>query len=78
LQRRIADSLQTLSLPPGTVVFDERQPCADFPFVLDGAIRVAKLSSGGRELPLYRVQRARAASSPRVACSATPTTTRAA
>jgi CRP/FNR family transcriptional regulator len=55
LQARIAASLQTLSLTPGTVVFDERQPCAGFPFILDGAIRVAKVSSGGRELPLYRV-----------------------
>ena len=55
LQRRIADSLQTLSLAQGTVVFDERQPCSGFPFILDGAIRVAKVSSGGRELPLYRV-----------------------
>ena len=55
LQRRISDSLQMLSLPSGTVVFDERQPCGGFPFILDGAIRVAKLSSGGRELPLYPV-----------------------
>jgi CRP/FNR family transcriptional regulator len=55
LQRRIADSLQTLSLAQGTVVFDERQPCSGFPFILDGAIRVSKVSSGGRELPLYRV-----------------------
>jgi CRP/FNR family transcriptional regulator len=36
-------------------MFDERQPCLGFPFVLSGAIRVAKLSDGGRELPLYRV-----------------------
>jgi CRP/FNR family transcriptional regulator len=55
LQRRIGESLQTLLLPSGTVVFDERQPCSGFPFILDGAIRVAKLSASGRELPLYRV-----------------------
>jgi CRP/FNR family transcriptional regulator, anaerobic regulatory protein len=55
LQRRIRDTLQTLSVPSGTVVFDERQPCRGFPFVLDGAIRVAKISGSGRELPLYRV-----------------------
>jgi CRP/FNR family transcriptional regulator len=52
---RIRDSLQTLTIPAGTVVFDERQPCRGFPLVLGGAIRVAKLSAGGRELPLYRV-----------------------
>lgn len=55
LARQIDTSVQTLELPAGTVVFDERQPCRGFPFVLGGAIRVAKRSSGGRELPLYRV-----------------------
>ncbi len=55
LLQRIADTAQTLSLPAGTTVFDEHQPCRGFPFVLDGAIRVAKQSAGGRELPLYRV-----------------------
>ncbi|MDP1609987.1 MAG: Crp/Fnr family transcriptional regulator [Sulfuritalea sp.] len=53
--RRIHDSVQTMTVPSGTVVFDEHQPCRGFPFVLEGAIRVAKLSGGGRELPLYRV-----------------------
>ena len=55
LRQRIGDTAQTLSLPSGATVFDERQPCRGFPFVLDGAIRVAKQSAGGRELPLYRV-----------------------
>ena len=55
LLRRICDTLQILSIPSGTVVFDEHQACRGFPFVLGGAIRVAKLSAGGRELPLYRV-----------------------
>jgi len=55
LLRRICDTLQTLALPAGTMVFDERQPCLGFPFVLGGAIRVAKISASGRELPLYRV-----------------------
>ncbi|MDO8787523.1 MAG: Crp/Fnr family transcriptional regulator [Sulfuritalea sp.] len=55
LLRRICDALQTLDIPSGTAVFDEHQPCRGFPFVLAGAIRVAKISAGGRELPLYRV-----------------------
>ena len=55
LLRRICDTLQTLSVPSGTTVFDEHQPCRGFPFVLEGAIRVAKVSASGRELPLYRV-----------------------
>ncbi len=53
--QRVADSLQTVAVPAGAIVFDERQPCRGFPFVLVGAIRVAKISAGGRELPLYRV-----------------------
>lgn len=56
LLQRIVDALQTMSVPAGTVVFDEHQPCRGFPFVLAGAIRVAKFSASGRELPLYRVQ----------------------
>ena len=53
--QRVADSLQTVAVPAGAIVFDEHQPCRGFPFVLAGSIRVAKLSASGRELPLYRV-----------------------
>ena len=55
LLRRIVESMQTLTVPAATTVFDEHQPCQGFPFVLAGAIRVVKLSTNGRELPLYRV-----------------------
>ncbi|MBI5107489.1 MAG: Crp/Fnr family transcriptional regulator [Rhodocyclales bacterium] len=55
LQQRIVDGMQTMTVSPATTVFDEHQPCRGFPFVLEGAIRVVKLSSSGRELPLYRV-----------------------
>jgi CRP/FNR family transcriptional regulator len=55
LLQRIVDSMQTLTVPGATAVFDEHQPCRGFPFVLEGAIRVVKLSASGRELPLYRV-----------------------
>ncbi|MBT0961286.1 Crp/Fnr family transcriptional regulator [Denitromonas iodatirespirans] len=47
--------LQTLRVPAGTVLFDDRQACEGFPFVLRGSIRVIKASASGRELPLYRV-----------------------
>lgn len=46
---------QTMQVPAGTVVFDERQPCMGFPFILSGAIRVVKAAANGRTLPLYRV-----------------------
>ena len=55
LLQRVVESMQTLTVPAATTVFDEHQPCRGFPFVLDGAIRVVKLSASGRELPLYRV-----------------------
>jgi CRP/FNR family transcriptional regulator len=55
LLQRIVESMQTLTVPAAAVVFDEHQPCRGFPFVLEGAIRVVKLSASGRELPLYRV-----------------------
>ena len=55
LLQRVAGALQIVSVPAGSVVFDEHQPCHGFPFVLAGAVRVAKLSGTGRELPLYRV-----------------------
>jgi CRP/FNR family transcriptional regulator len=46
---------QPLTVPAGTVLFDEHQPCQGFPFVLSGGIRVLKPAANGRELPLYRV-----------------------
>ena len=55
LRERVLAEAQTLTVPAGTVLFDERQPCRGFPFVLDGAIRVLKPAANGRELPLYRV-----------------------
>lgn len=50
----LGDAL-TMSLPAGTVVFDENQPCQGFPLLLSGSVRVIKSSINGRELQLYRV-----------------------
>ena len=55
LRQDIAAAAQAVTVPSGATLFDERQPCQGFPFVLTGAIRVAKVSAAGRELPLYRV-----------------------
>ncbi|MBK6909009.1 MAG: Crp/Fnr family transcriptional regulator [Rhodocyclaceae bacterium] len=52
---RLLAQAREMSVPAGTVVFDEQQPCAGFPFLLSGAIRVIKRAANGRELPLYRV-----------------------
>ncbi len=55
LQRVLAEST-LLRLSAGETVFAEAGPCAHFPLVLDGTIRVRKLSSRGKELLLYRVE----------------------
>lgn len=47
---------QVLRVPAGGVLFDAGQPCRGFPLVLEGAVRVAKSSPGGREILLYRVE----------------------
>lgn len=51
----IAESLQMIDVPAGSVIFDDAQPCVGFPFILAGGIRVVKTAPNGRELPLYRV-----------------------
>lgn len=55
LRERLAAEAQAMTIPAGTVLFDELQPCQGFPFVLNGCIRVVKLAANGRELPLYKV-----------------------
>jgi CRP/FNR family transcriptional regulator, anaerobic regulatory protein len=52
---RFSGAAQRMLVPTGTVLFDERQPCRGFPFILAGGIRVLKHSANGRVLPLYRV-----------------------
>ena len=52
---RLGERAHLMRLPAGTTVFDERQACQGFPFVLTGSIRVFKAAPSGRELPLYRV-----------------------
>ena len=55
LRAKVQAQAQSMTVPAGTVLFDERQPCQGFPFILSGGIRVLKPAANGRELPLYRV-----------------------
>lgn len=55
LRAQVAAQAQAIVVPAGAVLFDERQPCQGFPFILRGGIRVIKPAANGRELPLYRV-----------------------
>lgn len=52
---RLRSRARIIGVPAGTTLFDERQACQGFPFVLAGSIRVIKAAPNGRELPLYRV-----------------------
>ncbi len=54
-RQRLQARAQLVQVPAGTTVFDERQACQGFPFVIAGGIRVVKAAPNGRELPLYRV-----------------------
>lgn len=46
---------QAMSVPAGTLLFEEHAPCRGFPLVLAGEVRVARGSPQGRSLELYRV-----------------------
>ncbi|MEI6875808.1 MAG: Crp/Fnr family transcriptional regulator, partial [Spirochaetota bacterium] len=50
-------SLQYRSLDAGAVILREGQVCAAVPFVMEGAIRVFKISESGREITLYRIEK---------------------
>jgi CRP/FNR family transcriptional regulator len=43
-------------VPAGTVMFSERSPCAGYPLILSGSVRVLQRYPNGRELQLYRVK----------------------
>lgn len=51
----LAHETKQANVPAGTVLFQEGAPCAGFPLVVSGAVRVARGSPGGRTLELYRV-----------------------
>jgi CRP/FNR family transcriptional regulator len=52
---RLRRDTQVLQVPAGTRLFDENVRCSAFPLVIEGAIRVSKISTQGREILLYRV-----------------------
>jgi CRP/FNR family transcriptional regulator, anaerobic regulatory protein len=51
----LATQAQAVQVPSGTPLFDEGAPCQGFPLILDGEVRVARGSPGGRSIELYRV-----------------------
>lgn len=55
VQAALRSEAQLVHAPAGTVLFEEGAPCKGFPMVLQGGVRVARGSPGGRTLELYRV-----------------------
>lgn len=53
--RALREQAAWVEAPPGTPLFREQEPCRGFPLVLRGEVRVARGSSQGRWLELYRV-----------------------
>lgn len=54
-RRRLLEAGRWARVPAGALLFDDRQACEGFPFVVEGSVRVVKCAPNGRELPLYRV-----------------------
>jgi CRP/FNR family transcriptional regulator len=46
---------QAVTVPAGTMLFSERDPCKGFPLLLEGEVRVSRNSPDGRSLELYRL-----------------------
>jgi len=46
---------QAMTVPAGTILFAENDPCKGFPLLLDGEVRVSRSSPDGRALELYRI-----------------------
>lgn len=51
----LATEAQVVSMPTGSLLFEQNAPCRGFPMVLRGEVRVARGSPAGRTLELYRV-----------------------
>jgi CRP/FNR family transcriptional regulator len=52
----VAPRPTVVTVPAGTPLFHEDEPCRGFPLVLAGEVRVSRSSTDGRSLELYRVQ----------------------
>jgi CRP/FNR family transcriptional regulator len=54
--RTLEAASRTAAIPAGTVLFQDGSECSNYVLVLEGSIRVQKVSEGGREIVLYRVE----------------------
>ncbi len=49
-------SVRLVTIPEGVTLFNEGESCSSYLLVLDGSVRVQKISESGREIVLYRVE----------------------
>jgi CRP/FNR family transcriptional regulator len=54
-RRQVLQSTRTVAFKAGDVVFREGNACRNYVLVLEGRIRVQKVTEGGREIVLYRI-----------------------
>lgn len=54
--RTLENSARMVAIPAGTVMFQDGAECSSYVLVLEGSIRVQKVSENGREIVLYRVE----------------------
>jgi len=53
---RLFAAARPVTIPAGTVVFQDGSVCANYVLVIEGSIRVQKVAENGREIVLYRVE----------------------
>ncbi|MDW7656968.1 MAG: cyclic nucleotide-binding domain-containing protein, partial [Bacillota bacterium] len=53
-RKQIYDAGQFIELPAGQMLMQQNQQCQFIPLVISGQLRVFTLSSGGREMTLFR------------------------
>jgi CRP/FNR family cyclic AMP-dependent transcriptional regulator len=55
--RELAQQLELVKRPPGTVLIEQGSSCDGFFFILDGQVRVSRTLSSGREITLARLSK---------------------
>ncbi|MEJ2529037.1 MAG: Crp/Fnr family transcriptional regulator [Gammaproteobacteria bacterium] len=55
-RNRLVTAALPVTLPEGVMVFLEGAECSNYLLVLQGSVRIQKLSESGREIVLYRVE----------------------
>ena len=56
IRKRLLATALPVTLPEGAMVFREGAECSNYLLVLQGSVRVQKLSESGHEIVLYRVE----------------------